>query len=99
MSFGVDNNSHLKNVLQVDSLNIDKYSSKLMNTCESQVVQYLLNKQYSNSILVCTKFHAGIGQCVFGRSFKKYVDMTVVKDFGKIDIIQYHEKKTHYNLN
>ena len=97
--FGIDADSKLQNVLKTNSLNIDKYSSKLMNSQESQVVQFLLQQEYKNSIYCFSRFHAGPGQCVFGRNHHKYVDMLVVKDYGKIDVIQYHEQNTHYKAD
>ena len=91
--FGEENN---ENILKNDCLSINRYSSKLMNSDESQVIQYLTQIKYKNSLRVFSRFHAGMGQCVFGRSGKKYVDMFIVKEIGEIDIVQYHEKNTHY---
>merc|ERR1712177_120693 len=34
----------------------------------------------------------------FGRSCHKYVDMTLIKEYGEIEIIQYHDKQTHYKI-
>ena len=73
----------------------DKYGREMMNSAESQVVQYLTQVKFSKAHRVYSSFHAGTGQLVFGRSLKKRVDMTVLEGYGKINIIQYHDR-SHY---
>ena len=73
----------------------DKYGREMMNSAESQVVQYLTQVKFSNAKRVYSSFHAGTSQMVFGRSLKKRVDLTILEDFGKIQIIQYHDR-SHY---
>ena len=70
----------------------DKYGREMMNSPESQVVQYLTQVKFSLSKRVYSSFHAGTNQLVFGRSSKKRVDMVVLADYGKIHIIQYHDR-------
>ena len=76
----------------------DNYGRKLMNSHESQVIQYLSLVEYPSALRVHSTFHAGLGQQVFGRSHKKYVDLTVLSNYGEIVIIQYHDK-SHYAIN
>ena len=73
----------------------DRYGREMMNSSESQVVQYLSQVKFSKAKRVYSSFHAGTNQLVFGRSSKKRVDLTVLEDYGKIHIIQYHDR-SHY---
>ena len=73
----------------------DKYGRELMNSAESQVVQYLTNVKFNDAKRVYSSFHAGTSQLVFGRSSKKRVDLVILADHGKINVIQYHDR-SHY---
>ena len=73
----------------------DKYGQDMMNSSESQVVQFLAQFKFSKSKRVYSSFHAGTSQLVFGRSPKKRVDLAILEDYGKIHIIQYHDR-SHY---
>ena len=77
--------------------NHDNHSQKLMNCCESQVVQYLTLVKYSSCIRAYSQFHAGPGQVVFSRSHKKRVDLCLVMKPGTLKIIQYHDAGSHVN--
>ena len=72
----------------------DRYADKLMDSDESQVVQYLANVTPSCE-RVYSSFHAGPGQLVFGRTLRRLTDMTILHSPGEITVIQYHDK-SHY---
>ena len=90
---------------------LDEYSHNVMESKESQAVQYLSLVEHSNAKRVYSSFHAGPGQLVFGKTHKRYVDLTVLgPKAGQITVIQFHEKshqthaashdiKCRYNFN
>ena len=83
------NNLHMTNCF-------DKYSCNLLNSSESQVIQYLTLVHYAKALRVFSNFHAGVGQVCFGKSHKKRVDLFIVdKTPGDIKIIQYHDSASH----
>lgn len=75
----------------------DKHSRRLMNSSESQVVQYLTLVNYPNALKVFSHLHAGPGQICFGSTYKKRVDLCLLLNPGEIKIIQYHDAASHYS--
>ena len=81
------------NILNINVL--DKYDNNLFNSHESQVVQYLSLVRYPQALRIFSTFHAGEKQMVFGGSFKKRVDLTIVMEPGNLKVIQYHDSQSH----
>ena len=75
----------------------DKHSQKLMNSTESQVVQYLTLVRYPSCLRAYSQFHAGPGQVCYSKSFKKRVDLFLVLRPGVFKIVQYHDTASHVN--
>ena len=75
----------------------DKHSQKLMNSAESQVVQYLTLVRYPECLRAYSQFHAGPGQICYSQSFKKRVDLFLVVKPGVLKVIQYHDTSSHVN--
>ena len=82
-----------KNILNLNVL--DNYDNNLLNSHESQVVQYLSLVRYPEALRVYSAFHAGEKQIVFGGSLKKRVDLTLVMEPGNLKVIQYHDSQSH----
>ena len=78
--------------------NYDKHANKIMNSEESQVVQYLANKN-PEALLYFSNFHAGLGQVCFGRTLRRLTDFTLLHSPGNITVIQYHDKSFYKNAN
>lgn len=75
----------------------DKHSQKLLNSAESQVVQYLTLVRYPSCQRVYSQFHAGPGQICYSQSFKKRVDLVLVMKPGVLKVVQYHDTGSHVN--
>ena len=75
----------------------DRHSQYLMNSSESQVVQYLSLVRYPDALRIYSQYHAGPGQICYSKSFKKRVDVTLVLQPSVLKIIQYHDTYSHVN--
>ena len=69
----------------------DRYSRRLLDGPESQVVQYLQNVVYPDCLRVFSSFTSGPGQLVWGKHCKKRVDLMVLAAKGKLCIFQVSE--------
>ena len=75
--------------------NYDRHSQRLMNSTESQVIQYLTLVRYPTCIRAYSQFHAGPGQICYSQTFKKRVDLFLVLQPGVFKIVQYHDTASH----
>ena len=73
----------------------DKHAGRLLNSSESQVVQYLSLVCYPHALRCYSHIHAGPGQICYGSSYKKRVDLCLVLNPGELKIIQYHDAGSH----
>ena len=75
----------------------EEVHSNVLDRQASVFLQYLMLEKFPNAKLVASGIHAGPGEVTFGADRRQRADATVITDWGRILVVNFHGGFWHYH--